>query len=101
MIEKVCSSIGSMIWTCIIECSPSSLSELAIARCVLDTLTVDDIRCLVKLHVALGKCLATTYNVAGSVESYQAALMVRIFWYWICQFDAHLWSLTQCSPTCE
>ena len=101
MTTKVCSSIADIIWTFIIESSPSPLADISISRCVLDTLTVDDVECLVKLYVALGKCLASTYDVAGSVECYQAALMVRMSWYWIWQCDAHLLSLIQCSPACE
>jgi hypothetical protein len=45
-------------------------------KTLLDVLRVEDVEGLIKLHIALGKCLATTYDVAGSVASYQAALKV-------------------------
>jgi hypothetical protein len=78
MTTKVCSSIADIIWTFIIESSPSPLADISISRCVLDTLTVDDVECLVKLYVTWGKCLASTYNVAGSVECLrQLAEMTR------------------------
>jgi hypothetical protein len=61
-----------------------------------DTLTVDEVAGLIKLHVALGKCLATIYDVAGSVLSYEAALEV---WFVYRDLSVCSPSFAQCSTT--
>jgi hypothetical protein len=44
-----------------------------------DILSVEDVEWLIKLYIALGKSLATIYDVSGSVQAYHAALKVCFY----------------------
>jgi len=57
---------------------PSSFEENDEDSCpsMFDILSVEDVEWLIKLYIALGKSLATIYDVSGSVQAYHAALKV-------------------------